>query len=190
MQANGAWEDRLAQSEQERVLVWKGRKAAFAAAGPAVAGLHRAGWSDPRAPNFPWCWKRLQKWLQPTGLRVSNVFHAGPTATCIPWCCMTGPSRAQEEIAIDLSIPQSLHLCVDHGGSITGEHGVGRRSSRPWGTLLRGPTLTPCNGCAAASTRKNISNPISSSLAPGYGGEKTAVYPVTHWRQQASQRFF
>ena len=74
--ANGAWEDRLAQSEQERMLVWKGRKAAFAAAGRLSPDYIVQDGVIPRT-KLPAVLTRVAEMAAAVGLRVSNVFHAG-----------------------------------------------------------------------------------------------------------------
>ena len=74
--ANGAWEDRLAQSEQERMLVWKGRKAAFAAAGRLSPDYIVQDGVIPRT-KLPMVLEKIAEMAAAAGLRVSNVFHAG-----------------------------------------------------------------------------------------------------------------
>ena len=74
--ANGAWEDRLAQSEQERLLVWKGRKAAFAAAGRLSPDYIVQDGVIPRT-KLPLVLEQVAEMAAATGLRVCNVFHAG-----------------------------------------------------------------------------------------------------------------
>src|SRR6202034_2215060 len=74
--ANGAWEDRLAQTEQERLLVWKGRKAAFAAAGRLSPDYIVQDGVIPRT-KLPLVLEKIGEMAAEIGLRVSNVFHAG-----------------------------------------------------------------------------------------------------------------
>ena len=171
---NGAWEDRLAQSEQERMLVWKGRKAAFAAAGPPFPRLHRAGWGDPahqaayragadcgdggsrRTAGLAMCFMRAM-------------------ATCIRWCLYDRSIPGQEEIAIDLSM-RILHLCVDHGGSITGEHGVGREKQQALGYMYSEPDLDTMQRVRCSFDPDNIANPDKVFPRPRLCGEKTGKY--------------
>ena len=73
---NGAWEQRLAQSDAERALVWKGRKAAFAAMGRVSPNYIVQDGVIPRTalPPYLRAWQRMSA---ETGLRIANVFHAG-----------------------------------------------------------------------------------------------------------------
>src|SRR6202042_1349703 len=115
--ANGAWEDRLAQSEQQRLLVWKGRKAAFAAAGRLSPDYIVQDGVIPRT-KLPMVLEKVAEMAAEAGLRVSNGFHAGD-GNVHPLVLYDRSIPGQEEIAIDLSM-RILHRCVDHGGSITG----------------------------------------------------------------------
>src|SRR6201996_9567632 len=99
--ANGAWEDRLAQSEQERTLVWKGRKAAFAAAGRLSPDYIVQDGVIPRT-KLPEILERIGAMSAAAGLRVSNVFHAGD-GNLHPIVLYDAKIPGQEEVAVDLS---------------------------------------------------------------------------------------
>src|ERR1041385_8288523 len=73
---NGAWEIRVAQSEAERALVWKGRKAAFAAMGRISPNYIVQDGVIPRTA-LPQILSEIEQLSIETGLRVANVFHAG-----------------------------------------------------------------------------------------------------------------
>ena len=92
---NGAWEDRLAQIERERMLVWKGRKAAFAAAGRLVPNYIVQDGVIPRI-KLPDVLKRIGEMSEAVGLRVTNVFHARD-AICIRSCSTTPRSPARRQ---------------------------------------------------------------------------------------------
>src|SRR6202040_1440686 len=121
--ANGAWEDRLAQSEHERLLVWKGRKAAFAAAGRLAPNYIVQDGVIPRT-KLPIILEEIERMATATGLRVTNVFHAGDDHLH-PIVLYNASIPGQEELAVDLSM-RGLLLCVDPEPSITGKCGVGR----------------------------------------------------------------
>ena len=171
--ANGAWEDRLAQSEQERLLVWKGRKAAFAAAGRLSPDYIVQDGVIP-APSCRWCWNKLRRWPRRPGLRVCNVFHAGD-GNLHPLVLYDRSIPGQEEIAIDLSM-RILYLCVDHGGSITGEHGVGREKQQAMGYMFSEPDLDTMQRVRCGFDPENISNPDKLFPRPRLCGEKTGKY--------------
>src|ERR1700742_3019389 len=171
--ANGAWEDRLAQSEQERVLVWKGRKAAFAAAGRLSPDYIVQDGVIPRT-KLPMVLERVAEMAAEVGLRVSNVFHAG-NGNLHPLVLYDRSIPGQEEVAIDLSI-RILHLCVDHGGSITGEHGVGREKQQALGYMYSEPDLDTMQRVRCSFDPDNISNPDKVFPRPRLCGEKTGKY--------------
>ena len=171
--ANGAWEDRLAQSEQERMLVWKGRKAAFAAAGRLSPDYIVQDGVIPRT-KLPVVLEQVAEMAAAVGLRVSNVFHAGD-GNLHPLVLYDRSIPGQEEIAIDLSM-RILHLCVDHGGSITGEHGVGREKQQAMGHMYSEPDLDTMQRVRRSFDPENIANPDKLFPRPRLCGEKTGRY--------------
>ena len=170
---NGAWEDRLAQSEQERILVWKGRKAAFAAAGRLSPDYIVQDGVIPRT-KLPIVLKEIAEMAAAAGLRVSNVFHAGD-GNLHPLVLYDRSIPGQEEIAIDLSM-RILHRCVDHGGSITGEHGVGREKQQAMGYMFSEPDLDTMQRVRCSFDPENIANPDKVFPRPRLCGEKTGKY--------------
>ncbi len=171
--ANGAWVDRLAQSEQERVLVWKGRKAAFAAAGRLSPDYIVQDGVIPRT-KLPMVLERVAEMAAEVGLRVSNVFHAGD-GNLHPLVLYDRSIPGQEEIAVDLSM-RILYLCVDHGGSITGEHGVGREKQQAMGYMYSEPDLDTMQRVRCSFDPDNIANPDKLFPRPRLCGEKTGKY--------------
>ncbi len=171
--ANGAWEDRLAQSAHERVLVWKGRKAAFAAAGRLAPNYIVQDGVIPRT-KLPIVLEEVGRMASATGLRVSNVFHAGD-GNLHPIVLYNASIPGEEETAIDLSI-RILHLCVDHGGSITGEHGVGKEKQEAMGYMYSEPDLDTMQLVRSAFDPHQIANPDKLFPRPRLCGEKTGPY--------------
>src|ERR1700691_5347957 len=171
--ANGAWEDRLAQSEQERLLVWKGRKAAFAAAGRLSPDYIVQDGVIPRT-KLPAVLEQVAEMAAATGLRVCNVFHAGD-GNLHPLVLYDGAIPGQEEIALDLS-ERILHLCVDHGGSITGEHGVGKEKQQAMGYMFSEPDLDTMQLVRHAFDPHNLANPDKIFPRTRLCGEKSGPY--------------
>jgi glycolate oxidase len=171
--ANGAWEDRLAQSEQERMLVWKGRKAAFAAAGRLSPDYIVQDGVIPRT-KLPMVLEKIAEMAAETGLRVSNVFHAGD-GNLHPLVLFDASIPGQEEMAVELST-RILHLCVDQGGSITGEHGVGRDKQQAMGYMFSEPDLDTMQRVRCSFDPDNIANPDKVFPRPRLCGEKTGKY--------------
>jgi glycolate oxidase len=171
--ANGAWEDRLAQSEQERMLVWKGRKAAFAAAGRLSPDYIVQDGVIPRT-KLPMVLEKISEMAAEAGLRVSNVFHAGD-GNLHPLVLFDASIPGQEEMAVELST-RILHLCVDQGGSITGEHGVGRDKQQAMGYMFSEPDLDTMQRVRCSFDPDNIANPDKVFPRPRLCGEKTGKY--------------
>src|ERR1700761_7428886 len=171
--ANGAWEDRLAQSEQERTLVWKGRKAAFAATGRLSPDYIVQDGVIPRT-KLPIILEQISEMAAAVNLRVSNVFHAGD-GNLHPLVLYDASIPGQEEIAVDLSI-RILYLCVDQGGSITGEHGVGREKQQALGYMYSEPDLDTMQRVRCGFDPASIANPDKLFPRPRLCGEKTGKY--------------
>jgi glycolate oxidase len=118
----GATEIRIASSDAERALFWKGRKSAFAAVGRISPDYYVQDGVIPRTA-LPEVLRRIAELAGERGLRVANVFHAGD-GNLHPLVLYDADVEGQERRAEELSA-EILRVCLEHGGSITGEHGVG-----------------------------------------------------------------
>ncbi|WP_418135433.1 FAD-linked oxidase C-terminal domain-containing protein [Oceanimonas smirnovii] len=118
----GATSTRMSQSEEERALLWKGRKSAFPAVGRISPDYYCMDGTIPRS-QLAHVLTEMQRLSEHYGLRVANVFHAGD-------------GNLHPLILFDANVPgefekteefggRILELCVEVGGCITGEHGVG-----------------------------------------------------------------
>ncbi len=170
---NGAWEDRLAQTAFERAQVWKGRKAAFAAAGRLAPNYIVQDGVIPRT-RLPAILEAIERMAQAASLRVSNVFHAGD-GNLHPIVLYNAAIPGEEVRAVDLSV-RILELCVDMGGSITGEHGVGREKQESMGYMYAEPDLDTMQRVRRAFDPDNISNPDKLFPRPRLCGERTGPY--------------
>ncbi|QMV63671.1 glycolate oxidase subunit GlcD [Pseudomonas berkeleyensis] len=119
----GATEVRLARDEAERVKFWAGRKNAFPAVGRISPDYYCMDGTIPRR-ELPGVLRGIAELSEEYGLRVANVFHAGD-GNMHPLILFDAnlPGELERAEAIGGKI---LELCVKVGGSITGEHGVGR----------------------------------------------------------------
>src|SRR3954468_21900665 len=117
-----AREVRIASDPQDRYAVWRGRKAAFAAMGRVSPNYYVQDGVVPRT-KLPEVLRRIDELSQEHGLRVGNVFHAGD-GNLHPLVLYDNRIDGQAERAETLA-KAILVACVDAGGSITGEHGVG-----------------------------------------------------------------
>jgi glycolate oxidase len=122
LDSSGATEVRLAVDESDRQKLWKGRKSAFPAIGRLTPDYYCMDGTIPRK-KLPDVLRRISELSAEYGLPVANVFHAGD-------------GNLHPLILYDAGIPgelekaermggQILELCVEVGGTITGEHGVG-----------------------------------------------------------------
>ena len=170
---NGAWEIRVAQSEQERALVWKGRKAAFAAVGRISPNYIVQDGVIPRTA-LPSLLTEIDRMASAAGLRVANVFHAGD-GNLHPLVLYDGAIPGQEEKALELSY-RILRLCVDNGGSITGEHGVGKEKQEALGYMFSEPDLATMQLVRCAFDPESIANPDKVFPRPRLCAEKPGPY--------------
>jgi glycolate oxidase len=170
---NGAWEIRVAQSEQERALVWKGRKAAFAAVGRISPNYIVQDGVIPRTA-LPHLLDEIERLACAAGLRVANVFHAGD-GNLHPLVLYDQSVPGQEENALELSY-RILRLCVDNGGSITGEHGVGKEKQEALGYMFSEPDLATMQLVRCAFDPENIANPDKVFPRPRLCAEKPGPY--------------
>jgi glycolate oxidase len=119
---NDAREIRIASDPADRATVWRGRKAAFAAMGRISPDYYVQDGVVPRT-KLPAVLRRIAELSQQHQLRVGNVFHAGD-GNLHPLVLYDGRVEGEAARAEELS-QKILEVCVDAGGSITGEHGVG-----------------------------------------------------------------
>jgi len=117
-------------SEEERLVFWAGRKAAFPAVGRISPDYYCMDGTIPRA-RLPQVLARMREMSQTYGLRCANVFHAGD-GNLHP-LILYDANRAGELERAEAFGADILRLCVEVGGVLTGEHGVGveRRDLMP-----------------------------------------------------------
>jgi glycolate oxidase len=118
----GALTCRVSTSEPERLLFWAGRKAAFPAVGRISPDYYCMDGTIPRA-RLPYVLERMRAMSRIHGLAVANVFHAGD-GNLHPLILYDAnqPGELERAEAFGADI---LRLCVEVGGVLTGEHGVG-----------------------------------------------------------------
>jgi glycolate oxidase len=118
----GAVSVEVARTDEQRLRIWRGRKAAFAAMGRISPNYYVQDGVVPRT-KLPEVLGRIRALSDRTGLRIANVFHAGD-GNLHPLICyddrVPGQAALAEEVAGEI-----LTYCIEAGGSLTGEHGVG-----------------------------------------------------------------
>ncbi len=123
----GATELRAADDPAERALIWAGRKSAFAAVGRISPSYIVQDGVVPRT-SLGAVLAQISALSEQTGIRVANVFHAGD-GNLHPLVLYDDAVPGQAEAAEEVS-GAILDACLAHGGSITGEHGVGVDKAR------------------------------------------------------------
>src|SRR5262249_49152492 len=171
--SNGAWEVRVAQSDAERALVWKGRKAAFAAMGRISPNYIVQDGVIPRTA-LPQVLSEIDRLSKEAGVRVANVFHAGD-GNLHPLVLYDQRIPGQKEAAEALSV-RILDLCIAAGGSITGEHGVGEDKKRSMAKMFAEPDLDTMQRVRCAFDPLQLSNPTKVFPTPRLCGEKPGEY--------------
>jgi len=151
-----AAEIRLARDAEERALFWKGRKSAFAAMGRMSHNYYVQDGVIPRT-KLAEVLGEIENLSKRYGLRVANVFHAGDGnlhPLVLYDSSKPGEAQKAEELAGEI-----LKVCVDVGGSITGEHGVGRDKSRFMPLMFDEFALDTMNMIRCTFDPKGLCNP-------------------------------
>jgi glycolate oxidase len=170
---HGASEVRVAQSEAERMVVWKGRKAAFAAMGRVSPNYIVQDGVIPRTA-LPAVLTAIEQLSQQTGLRVANVFHAGD-GNLHPLVLYDRRIAGQEHAAEKMA-ERILELCIEQGGSITGEHGVGEEKKHMMPKMYAEPDLETMQRVRCAFDPLHLANPTKVFPRPRLCGETPGEY--------------
>ena len=154
--ANRASYVRVSQSEAERQAFWLGRKAAFPAVGRISPDYYCMDGTIPRKA-LPQVLQRMRELSEQYGLLVANVFHAGD-GNLHPLICYDankpGELEAAEAFGADI-----LRLCVEVGGVLTGEHGVGVEKRDLMPTMFSETDLKQQQRVKCAFDPKQLLNP-------------------------------
>jgi len=152
----GAINIRASQSEEERLKFWAGRKAAFPAVGRISPDYYCMDGTIPRA-RLPEVLASMSKLSEKHDLRVANVFHAGD-GNLHPLILYDAnkPSELDraEKFGADI-----LRLCVEVGGVLTGEHGVGVEKRDLMGTMFNEQDLNQQQRVKCAFDADGLLNP-------------------------------
>ncbi|HEY8118769.1 MAG TPA: FAD-linked oxidase C-terminal domain-containing protein [Methylophilaceae bacterium] len=152
----GAFEVHTAKDEAERVAFWKGRKAAFPAVGRIAADYYCMDGTIPRR-HLAMVLTRITELSGEYGLSVANVFHAGD-GNLHPLILFDANEQGQMQRAEALG-QRILELCVEVGGTITGEHGVGMEKLNGMCTQFRPAELSQFHALKAAFDPSGLLNP-------------------------------
>jgi glycolate oxidase len=178
---NGAREVRVAKDDSERQLLWKGRKGAFGAMGALAPNYYVQDGVVPRS-KLPEMMRRVAEISKQYNLRIANVFHAGD-------------GNLHPNILFDMRVPgeldrvieagaATLRACIDLGGSITGEHGVGLEKKAYIGLLFNETDLEAMSRVRRAFDPDGRFNPAKLFPTPMSCGEmrrQPANIPAGLW---------
>jgi len=147
---------RVSNSEEERLLFWAGRKAAFAAAGRISPDYFCMDGTIPRA-KLPQVLAAMKVMSEKYGLRCANVFHAGD-GNLHPLILYDANQPGELDRAEQFGA-EILKLCVAVGGVLTGEHGVGVEKRDLMGEMFSEIDLNAQQRVKCAFDEKGLLNP-------------------------------
>jgi glycolate oxidase len=169
----GATTVEVAQNDEQRMRIWRGRKAAFAAMGRISQNYYVQDGVVPRT-RLPEVLKRIKQLSERSGLRIANVFHAGD-GNLHPLICYDErvPGEADRAVAAAAEI---LAYCIEAGGSLTGEHGIGADKSRYMPLMFSADDLDVMQRVREAFDPRGLSNPGKVFPTPRLCGEVPGPY--------------
>ncbi|QXP87805.1 FAD-binding protein [Methylococcus capsulatus] len=156
LESHGATEVREARDEAERRKFWAGRKAAFPAVGRIAPDYYCIDGTIPRK-RLAEVLGRIGELSEQFGLAVGNVFHAGD-GNLHPLILYDASHPGELERAEALG-EEILTLCVEVGGTVTGEHGVGIEKLGPMCVQFGAPELRQFHALKAAFDAGGLLNP-------------------------------
>jgi glycolate oxidase len=170
---SGAREVRTPRDDAERSLMWKGRKSAFAAVGRISPNYYVQDGVIPRSAIAA-VLREIADLAEREGVRVANVFHAGDGnlhPLVLYDARVPGEEARAGTVARDI-----LGICIHYGGSITGEHGIGRDKSAYLGRLFGEDDLAAMNDVRCAFDPQRIFNPDKVFPTPRLCGDRPGAY--------------
>ena len=156
LQQYGATETRVARDDEEKARFWAGRKAAFPAVGRISPDYYCMDGTIPRK-HLATVLQRMRALSEEYDLRLVNVFHAGD-GNLHPLVLYDGNEPGQFERTEELG-GRILELCVEVGGTVTGEHGVGMEKINQMCTQFPPAELEQFHALKAAFDPKGLLNP-------------------------------
>ena len=171
----GATTVEVAQTEEHRARIWKGRKGAFASMGRVTPNYYVQDGVVPRT-KLPEVLDRIRRLEKRCGLRIGNVFHAGD-GNLHPLICYDEKIPGQSELAAEVG-GEILQYCIDAGGSLTGEHGIGADKAEYMPKMFSADDLDVMLTVRRAFDPKGLCNPGKVFPTPRLCGEVPGPYHV------------
>jgi len=161
----GARSTRIAKDAEERALLWKGRKSAFGAYGRAASGFTIMDGVVPRT-RLAEALANVYAFAREKGLDAGNVFHAGD-GNLHPHVLFDARDPQAQADALEVS-HRILRMCIEYGGTISGEHGVGIEKRPMMAELFAEADLATMERVRAAFDPDRRLNP--GKILPGGNG--------------------
>ncbi len=172
---NDATELRVAEDDAERALFWKARKAAFGAMGRISNDYYVQDSVIPRT-ELPAVLKRITELSEEYGLRVANVFHAGD-GNLHPLVLYNNEKEGEAERAEKLA-GEIVFACLERGGSLTGEHGIGEDKKKYMPKMFTTDDMNVMQLLRCAFDPHQISNPGKIFPTPRLCGERPGPFKM------------
>ncbi len=169
---NGTTKITVAADDAERARIWTGRKAAFAAMGRISPNYFVQDGVVPRT-RLGEALRRIGAMGEEAGLRVANVFHAGD-GNLHP-LVLYDEKRDEHDRAEKLS-KSIAELCVELGGSLSGEHGIGTDKACSMPTMFGEDDLATMDRVRRAFDPDGLCNPGKVLPTPRLCGERPGPY--------------
>jgi glycolate oxidase len=169
----GADSIRVARDDAEREVIWKARKAAFAAMGRVAPNYYVQDSVIPRT-RLAEVLGRIEELAREYDVQVANVFHAGD-GNLHPLVCYDGRKEGEAERAEECA-GMIVRVCVEAGGSITGEHGVGIDKKRYMPEMFSDADLGAFQRLRCAFDPDQRANPGKVMPTPRLCGEVPGPY--------------
>jgi FAD/FMN-containing dehydrogenase len=165
--ACGAREVRRARDEEERLAIWQARKKAYGALGRLAPDVFVQDAAVPRS-TLPDLLPRFAEIAGRHDLRLANFFHAGD-GNVHP--NLLFDRRDADQVArVQAAGAEIMALCVEAGGTITGEHGVGADKVQHMGLVFGAEELDTMRAVRTSTDRAGLANP-GKLLPEGHVGE-------------------
>jgi glycolate oxidase len=162
----------IAGSPEERAAIWRGRKAAFAAVGRISPDYFVQDGVVPRT-RLAEVLDRIAGMGDEAGLRVANVFHAGDgnLHPLVLYSSAAGETERAERLSSEIA-----ELCVELGGSLSGEHGIGTDKACSMPKMFGRDDLAVMGRVRAAFDPEGLCNPGKVLPTPRLCGERPGKY--------------
>jgi glycolate oxidase len=179
----GAFDVRVAADDAERAAIWKGRKSAFASVGRISPAYYVQDGVIPRTA-LPEVLGEIADLAERHNVRIANVFHAGD-GNLHPLVLFDNAVPSEQERAAGVAAA-ILSICLDHGGSITGEHGVGHDKAAYMAQMFTADDLDTMHRLRCAFDPAGRCNPGKAFPTPRLCGEvpgpRAGVHPLVESR--------